>query len=653
MKRQILIYDIETFENLFLIGFYIRKTQEYKFFIIHESRNDVEELLEFLYSQSWIMVGFNNEGFDYPIVHHLINHKKEYLQLNGLQLSKRLYTKSQEIIKEEFATVWDKNKHFPQLDLYLIHHFNNKARKASLKDIEVALKMPLVEDMPLPHDSWIKEDQIQLIQDYNKNDLYATWQFFELTIGNTKHSLYENKNKLELRLKLRDRYDIPCLNWNDVKIGEQLILKLYCDSFGYNPKDIKNLKTYYDKIELKNCIPSWAKFNNSHLNKLLEFFNKGVIYKNETYEKNNVSVLSYNLIYHNSKFNYGIGGLHQAIKSGVYKSDDEWGIYDWDVSSMYPSLIMSLNLFPQHLGDKFLAIYGDKIVKIRLSEKSKPKKERDNVIIEGFKLSANGTYGKLNAEESFLYDPMVAFSTTVAGQIFLTMWIERFIEVSPDIKILTSNTDGICVLARRSDFNKLVEASDKLMSETNLSYEQVEYKKIVVQDVNNYISEYADGYLKYKGLFEIDKELHKDPSMRIVPIALRDYFIKNISVEETIRNHKDIYDFCLRLKTDSRFIPTYNYLDKDDNFKYKTRKLSRTTRYYISNKGGSLLKLKNHSGTGNKATAVNKGFVVQIFNNFEERKDYDINYQFYISECYKIINSIEDKQLNLFNEDSF
>ena len=29
-------------------------------------------------------------------------------------------------------------------------------------------------------------------------------------------------------------------------------------------------------------------------------------------------------------------------------------------------------------------------------------------------------------------------------------------------------------------------------------------------------------------------------------------------------------------------------------------------------------------------------------------KDYNLNYQFYINECNKIINQIEDKQLKLF-----
>ena len=35
-------------------------------------------------------------------------------------------------------------------------------------------------------------------------------------------------------------------------------------------------------------------------------------------------------------------------------------------------------------------MYRDKIVNVRLSEKKKPKKERNFVIVEGFKLAANG-----------------------------------------------------------------------------------------------------------------------------------------------------------------------------------------------------------------------------------------------------------------------
>ena len=135
--------------------------------------------------------------------------------------------------------------------------------------------------------------------------------------------------------------------------------------------------------------------------------------------------------------------------------------------------------------------------------------------------------------------------------------------------------------------------------------------------------------------------MHKDHSMLIVPIALSRYFINGIPVEETIQNHKNIYDFCLKLKTNTKSTPYFRYL-KDG--KLVDQKLSKTSRYYISNFGGILYKDMTSGGKN----GVNVGNYCTLFNTFEEKEDYDINYNFYIKECYKIINIIEPKQLNLF-----
>lgn len=143
--------------------------------------------------------------------------------------------------------------------------------------------------------------------------------------------------------------------------------------------------------------------------------------------------------------------------------------------------------------------------------------------------------------------------------------------------------------------------------------------------------------------------------MRIVPIALSKYFFEGIPVEETIRNHRDIYDFCLMLKLNSKFKGEMRSLtDKIE--------LKRTTRYYISNKGYSIIKIDTTTPCSPKAptpskckeTGVNVGFVGTYFNNYEEKswEEYNINYQFYILECKKIINVIEDKQLKLFDFNS-
>ena len=150
-------------------------------------------------------------------------------------------------------------------------------------------------------------------------------------------------------------------------------------------------------------------------------------------------------------------------------------------------------------------------------------------------------------------------------------------------------------------------------------------------------------------LFEIDKEYHKDPSFRIIRLALSDYFVKGIAVEETIKNHKNIYDFCGRQKFKSDSYGEIAWIDYDQSGNpYKQQqKQQRNVRYYISTGGSTFIK-RYTKGT---SEYINKGYTVTIFNKYKELPfdEYGINYSFYIKECYKEIEQIENKQLELFN----
>lgn len=208
--------------------------------------------------------------------------------------------------------------------------------------------------------------------------------------------------------------------------------------------------------------------------------------------------------------------------------------------------------------------------------------------------------------------------------------------------------DGQTLYVPRVDLNKIRAVNDQLTKETGLTIEEVMYSKMIPRDVNNYIGVYEDNtreheHLKLKGCFEIDKEYHKDPSARIVPIALKEYFVYGKPIEETIRNHTNIFDFCLRLKTNSKSIPYY------ESAKEKI-KLNRTTRYYVSKTGGILYK---DFGDG-RVSGINVNYVNTIFNKYEKKdiKDYNINYLFYIEKANKIRYAIEGNtlQLTLFDE---
>lgn len=632
------VYDIECLSNLFTYTGYDLNSKEYFQFVIHDSKNDYELLYNHLRGRKLVQIGFNNEGYDYPVIHHLLNHYDEYVTKSGHLLSQCIYQKSQEVIMMEFSEIADRNKFIQQIDLYKIHHLNNKARICSLKQLEVYMRMRNVEEMPFNHTHWCSEEDIKSILLYNLNDVKATTLFFFMTIGKTDNPIYKGKDKISLRLNLNKKYKLGCLNFPDVKIGEQLILKLYCDKTGSRKWDIKQLKSPRNSINLKECVPKWVEFKTKEFNQLLNKINSTVI-------SNTKGEFNESVIFHNIKMEYGTGGLHSNADPGIYKSNDEWIIYDQDVGSLYPSLAVTLGLYPEHLGKIFTEIYNE-IVSTRLKEKKKPKKERDMVIMEGFKLAANGIYGKSGEESSFLYDPLYTMKTTIAGQLFLSMFTEKLVNACPEIKFIQHNTDGLTYLVKRSHLSLVKEVTKEMEDLTGLYIEDNMYNLLVMRDVNSYLAKYESGDIKYKGIFEIDSECYKNPSMRIVPLALSNYFLNNIPVSETIYNHKDIFDFCMLHKSNSNFI---SFMRNGEDI----IKLDRITRYYISNKGYELIKIKSNGRDLNLfkfnqgENRINVGYRTTLFNKYIELPidKYDINYKFYVRECNKIIDIIEPKQM--------
>ncbi len=266
---------------------------------------------------------------------------------------------------------------------------------------------------------------------------------------------------------------------------------------------------------------------------------------------------------------------------------------------------------------------------------------------DGYKLSANSVYGKSNDENSFLYDPQYTIKTTLNGQLMLSMLAEYLVDSIDDLTMLQINTDGLTVKIKKEDLPKYYNVCKKWEELTKLTLEYVEYSKMVIRDVNNYLAVSTKGKVKYKGAFEIDKELHKDNSFRVITIALSDYFIKGIPVEETIKNHTNIYDFCGRqkFKLDS-YGETHSIKKVNGSFITNIQKQQKNVRYYVSNGGETFIKRYN-KGT---SELIHVGYTVNIFNNYVEKefKDYNINYSFYIKECYKIIDEIDSKQLSLF-----
>lgn len=310
------IYDLELITNLFTYTGIRYDTEVISQFVISDYRNDVDLLYNHITSdKNLLQVGFNNETFDYPILHYFIKNYRRLQHLTGYELANRLYIEAQRLINsKEYTGIQDKYKYIKQLDLFRIWHYNNPARKTSLKDLEFAMCMPNIEEMPVAHNSFCRECDIQLVLEYNLNDVVTTLKFLKTTLGLTDYSLYKGKNKIALRAQLSSKFNIKCLNLPDVRIGETLMLNLYAKSTNQSMYDIKSLRTPRDEIVLEECIPTWCNLRTNEFKKFLNVLENTII-TNDKFE--------HSVIYHGIKFDFGLGGTHGCIKPGIYTSDSE------------------------------------------------------------------------------------------------------------------------------------------------------------------------------------------------------------------------------------------------------------------------------------------------------------------------------------------
>jgi hypothetical protein len=175
---------------------------------------------------------------------------------------------------------------------------------------------------------------------------------------------------------------------------------------------------------------------------------------------------------------------------------------------------------------------------------------------------------------------------------------------------------------------------------TSYELERADYQKIIFSTVNDYIAIKTNGEVKKKGDFVTDFELHKNKSARIVGLALEAYFVSGIPVSDSITNHTNVFDFCLRQKASKDF-----HYEGISRFTGEKRIYNKLIRYYISNTGEKLLKVKNEDSDSGAASVsqVEAGeWLATVCNHLTKDHPLDnINYDYYIERCNRIIEKIQ------------
>lgn len=698
MLTREVMYDIETLPNMFLCTIYdpfIGRVTTYhagyecnytRLNEFVETVYDLEEYIHWLKRKNYLMVGFNNYHYDYPVIHHLLNNLSHFDGGKEEELCKDIFNFSTRIIEDaaqgnRFAhTIWDRDMIVPQLDLFKVHHFDNKAKTVSLKRLEFNMRRRMVLEYTEGFDHQVSaEEEVKKLIEYNIEDVLATYQFRQMSA-----------EQVDFRKSLMDTWGIEVLNYNDTKIGEKLIERRLKEEVGLNAlytyeegeygETIRTMKqTPRSHVDLRDIIFPNVRFEARKLRDLLTYMKKLRVYVDgmrfewselpdyqngkflisqkeqelgdyekksdkwkaakaeiaelkEKYSDREISVTC-----HGVTFELGKGGIHSAVPWGAYRKGNGRIILDVDVASFYPSIAIQYGMKPEHLPEEFTSIYAG------LKEERMAYKKTDPARAKMLKLALNGTYGKTNSIYSVLYDPEYSLRTVINGQLFLLMLWDMLVQTLPTIELIQANTDGISFVIYEDDREECQDVLSQWEKLTKMELETTEYESMFIRDVNNYVAKDINGKTKAKGAYNWQELYtgspggvvwHKNHSNVVSQKAACAYLLDGKNIEEYIRNHNDIFDFflCTNVNRSSRLL-------------WGDKEIQRNSRYLVSVTGEELVKVMPplKGKTEERRIAINKGYKALVCNTIPDGflVEDAIDYDWYIRQAQDLVGGFD------------
>ena len=477
-------------------------------------------------------------------------------------------------------------------------------------------------------DRYILPKYVEPMLHYNKNDVYLVCEIAR-----------QKPDEIKLRYSLGAAFNLNLLCAARSTIADKLLYKFYSERSGLQIDAFKNLRTQRTALSFNKIIFPHICFKTPELQKVLEDMKKVVIYRTnkDAFEK---VINFYGTIY-----TIATGGLHSQDRPAVLTSTDDYTYIHFDINSFYPSVMVAYNIAPKHLNNNVFVKMVDYFRLTRI--KCKHTKDEDGLIITGvhnklaaeaLKIVINAIYGKFGFEMFFLFDRFAQMQVTINGQLMVMMVVEA-LELD-GIHVVSANTDGIIVKLPKNKEEDFKRITDDWCAQNKLGADSEQYKLFVTRDINNYFNIQSNDKIEYKGSLDPHqylKDLKKGYDMPVVAKAVFEYFAHGVPVMETLRNHKDILDFCKTQNVGKQFEVVYQ---KVENGKVIDVHSQRHVRFYVSTKGVVIMKENVHD---KKHSVLASGKPVIILNKLDD-KDIalrNIDYKYYYEEAYKIINPIK------------
>lgn len=670
------VYDIETFPNVFTLHAELLNTTDSSTWEISEWRDDRQALLQwfdYLQRTQTPMVGFYSEHFDYVIIHFIMKNPNATVE--------QIYQFAMTVINEPDRfkhTIWQRDRFAPQIDLFKIQHFDNRAKTTSLKALQINMRSANVVDVigtEIQLGTNLTRQQVDgVLIPYNIHDVKETKKFAHYT-----------RPAIDFRIGLIGTIPGDVTNFNDTKIGAKLLETRLGEDVCYDRDEYgRKVKrqTFRSQIALDEIIFPYIYFNNPEFARVLDWMRHEKIVSSDITDPEADLVTKgafKGVVAHvgGMDFHFGTGGIHGSVPKQFIQATEDFDIRDIDVKALYPNIAIVNGLYPEHLGEAFVAEYA------RLPQERaewQAKKGAKCIEANSMKLASNGSYGNSNSKFSVFYDPKFTMTITINGQLLLCMLAEWLLTV-PTLQFIQINTDGITYKIHK-DYVAQAEAIQKQWEDyTLLVLESVDYSRIWIRDVNNYVAEDVDGKLKQKGAYWHPDLLnyadsisqagppawHKDFNPTVVTRAAVAAMTQGIDPHQFMRMQHDPFEFVCRVK-----------VDKASQLIWGGKQIQGTSRYFIAKNGYAMKKVsppkdpatlghykrankltdayfnavmqeigpgvwderihtKNKSKVTIRETAIQAGQQVMVCNDIADFDFNNVNFDWYVNEAKKLI----------------
>ena len=630
-ERPVALYDIEVFPNCFHCFVSDSESHKKYKFEISNRKNQLEELIDFFYFKrvEHIMCGYNNHHYDDIVINYMIFFRNAMKRFDYLKICNSLYYLSKAIIESEKTENIDKIKPYKYANYFysfdLMTMLYSATKQKSLKEVEILLGMDNVQEFEAGFDQRLLDSEIDDMIKYNENDVNAT-EFLLNTV----------KDEVDLRLEVEKEWGFDALSMSNIRIGEEILLR-QSNLKGATLEEAKSKIRRVAKIENKDIILPFIQYSNPKLKEVLLDVKNATCYpcksdkKQKNYEKK--FVLS------NTCYSIGEGGIHTINEPRIFKPTDEQYIGHSDVTSMYPSLAIIYKWLPVHLGKDFWNVY-ESLYKERVIAK----RNHDELKAKAFKFALNSPIGKMQNENSWAYDPLNAYKIRMNGQLILLMLVDRLLSIN--CKIVQVNTDGVVYIADKANRELINQFVCEVENITKLHFDSDDYESFYQYDVNNYFG-IRKGYsqsgdpslIEKKGKFITEIGLNNSMTPVVISKAVINYFLTKEPIDKFVKEDKNIRDFLMSQSVNREF-----------KIEYGNKPVQRINRYYASNSGYYLMRVKDKMYETKKESILSDVGVI-LLNHIddvpiEKRK---INYQYYIGKASTIVSEFINRQLTIFD----